>query len=410
VTDQVSKTRHQHIGFGIIAAAILIGIINTLVFKAFEFLVNDGTNYVWNTVFNSDEHRWVVIPLASALSIGLSAVYQWTTRKRVSDSPKLDSLEIDPKAKPSLEGIGIIAIIGVVSLVAGASLGPEASLVMMSTGIGGWMAYKSRLNQFSELLILASAGALLVVFCGSVIPILMPLLILWQKKRLGFNSALVVTIAGLSAFGVLWLIDRNTPGYGSIPAVPGSFLIDALIAAGTGVCAAALGWALKKLIFWLAAHAKRIQQSMHWVVSACVFGLVLGILYWLGGQTIQFSGSVGSKLLIDHTPAYGLWALFVIVLTKLAATAWSLATGYQGGLVFPSILMGVAIGMIAENVLGVTSPGVIIGSIGGIFGAMTNPAIALIFMISILPIKLAGAAIAGILGAILGNKIIARLT
>ncbi|HXE10274.1 MAG TPA: chloride channel protein [Verrucomicrobiae bacterium] len=392
-----------------LGAAVAIGVINAIVFKLFELAVNHGTDYVWNGLFDSDKYRWVVVPLAVVLSIGLSALFRVAHRKRIGP-PKLDSLSSEDMGKSiSLGGLGMTATIGIGSLIAGASLGPEASLVMLSTGLGTWIAAKTGLQKVVQLLILASVGALLVAFCGSVIPILIPLLLLQQKRRLTPWTASIVTLAGFAAFAMLWLMDPGTAGYGTIPARPHASLSDVALAVGVGICAAGLGWSLKHIILQLAVLTKHLD-TLPWPISSAAFGLPIGLLYLLAGESIQFSGNQGSAMLLHHAPAYGLWALIGLLTAKLVATAWSLASGYQGGLVFPSIYLGVAMALIAANLSGTTSPGVLIGGIAGVFGAMTGPPVALIFIISILPIKLAGTAVAGIIGSVIGNKCIAKLS
>lgn len=394
----------------VLGAALIIGALNAVIFKLFELAVNDGTDYVWHTLFKSDIHRWLVVPLAIVSSVGLSLLYRLLHKKRVTE-PHLNPLDSEGETTPvKVTSLAHVAAIGIASLIAGASLGPEASLVMLSTGLAVWLTQKTKLTQAGQLLTLSSVGALLVAFCGSPIPVLMPLLLLQQKKRLTPRAALAVVLAGAAAFGTLWLMDHSTAGYGSIPARPHASMFDVLLALGVGVCASVLGWLLKRVVLILAQFTKRLDNSLHWAASGTIFGLVLGALYFVAGEPIQFSGSQGSVLLLHHAPAYGLWALLGLIAAKLLATAWSLASGYQGGMVFPSIFIGVAVALIAGNLSGSTNPCVLVGSVAGIFGALTGPAVAFIFMIAILPIKLAFAAAAGILGAAFGNKYLTKLT
>ena len=52
-----------------------IGAANAIVLKSFEGAVNDGTHDIWDSVFHTDTHRWVVVPLAIVLSVALSGVF-----------------------------------------------------------------------------------------------------------------------------------------------------------------------------------------------------------------------------------------------------------------------------------------------------------------------------------------------
>jgi len=49
---------------GLIGAAVVIGAANTVVLKLFLGAVDAGTTDLWDDVFHTDEHRWVVVPLA----------------------------------------------------------------------------------------------------------------------------------------------------------------------------------------------------------------------------------------------------------------------------------------------------------------------------------------------------------
>jgi hypothetical protein len=145
-----------------LAAAVAVGVVNALVFVAFEWIVNDGTDWVWNDLVDSDAVRWRVVPLAIAGSIVLSAVIRLTRQKRIVPA------STDPLAGGPAASVPVVLLIGAVSLLAGASLGPEASLFAAATGIGAWLAKEKRL-------VLASVGALLVAFFGSLLAVAVPL-------------------------------------------------------------------------------------------------------------------------------------------------------------------------------------------------------------------------------------------
>jgi hypothetical protein len=48
---------------------------------------------------------------------------------------------------------------------------------------------------------------------------------------------------------------------------------------------------------------------------------------------------------------------------------------------------------------------VTIGSVAGVFAAMTGPAVGFIFIAGLVPVSLLGIAVVGILGAAVGNKL-----
>ena len=225
------------------------------------------------------------------------------------------------------------------------------------------------------------------------------------------DIVLPILLASASAFFVMWLMDPSVAGYGSIPISQPIQLIDFGLAAVAGVLALFVGTLLKKAIDYFGSLAKWMDKKWPWPVSAGAFGAGIGLLYVIGGQTVQFSGSIGSKLLVEQASTFGLWTLLGLLVVKLLVTAWSLATGYRGGLVFPTIYMGIAISFILYHLTGAVDPGVMIGAIAGVFGALTGPVVAFIFIASILPPhgSIWLVAICGIVGAWLGQRMLQRI-
>src|SRR6185437_1996241 len=121
-------------------------------------IVNHGTQYIWDDLFHSNVERWRVIPLAVIFGLALSGLFVLLKQQRLVP-PKINSVEAEASVeRPTLKGLGIITVIGIASLLAGASLGPEASLVALTGGIGMWFAYKSGNDKTAKLLELASVG------------------------------------------------------------------------------------------------------------------------------------------------------------------------------------------------------------------------------------------------------------
>lgn len=419
-------------------AALIIGVLNPPVLKGFEFIVIEGTEWLWDDLLHADKYRWVAIALPVVGSILLSAAFRLTGQTRIvhqtSDVGEYGSEETKP---PTLIDIGIVLLIGAGSLLFGASLGPEASLMAFAGSLGLLVAARFKLTT-AGLLKAISIGALLIAFTGSIVPALFPFILLLQKakpaiKKLPLKDpkalkglisqnrrvianglidiVLPILLASASAFFVMWLMDPSVAGYGSIPVSQPIQLIDFGLAAVAGVLALFVGTLLKKAIDYFGSLAKWMDKKWPWPVSAGAFGAGIGLLYVIGGQTVQFSGSIGSKLLVEQASTFGLFTLLGLLLVKLLVTAWSLATGYRGGLVFPTIYMGIAISFILYHLTGAVDPGVMIGAIAGVFGALTGPVVAFIFIASILPPhgSIWLVAICGIVGAWLGQRMLQRI-
>lgn len=401
--------------------AIGIGVVNALIFEIFEAIVTDGQQLIWNDWLHTDERRWLVVPVAVILSILFSVVLKWLREPRwVTPGVNLE-LHIADGPKASLKTIGSILATGAAGLLAGASLGPEMPLTESAQGIGRWARAKWAIKGSSgEVIVAASIGALMVAFLGSMVMVLLPFLLIYkQTKKISLSAAVSVLLAGASAYGTLKLIEHGSPH--SIPAIPPATLSDY---AGTVVVSLLISVAalfLMRTIGSLARHTQHFHQTMPWFLSAGLFGLVLGGLYWLGGQPVQFSGSEGVRQLLADQAQYGAWAFLGLAIIKLLATAWSKTTGYRGGMFFPSIFVGVALSLFIGSVsstLGGT--GTMIGAIAAIFMALSikdEPDIhhqdyvlaglvALLFMLALLPLDLLPLATVAVITAALGNKLL----
>lgn len=395
-------------------AAVIIGITAALVLKGFEFAVNDGTQWLWNDVLRSDENRWLVLPLTVGLGTIFACILRWLRLEPLPE-PKLDLMAPEPpRPRATLGSMARDLLAGWSGLFAGASLGPEAPLMQFADQSGEYAGRKIGLPKPAiKILSIASIGALLVSFLGSLVMLLLPILQIARTKQPLQNklaAVLIILIAGLAAFGTLWLINPSVVGWGSLPVIPTYQHIDWILAFVVGLLAAGFGWLLKMTITKFYTHVTvPLHRKLPWVVSAALFGLILGLVYLIGGPTIQFNGSAGSHELVQHASDFGAGALLVIVLAKLAATAWSTAAGYRGGLVFPSIYSGVTIFLLVEVLFDVSSAGILLGSIAGILGAMTGPVPAGIFVLALIPVHLMPIAIVGILGAWAGNRLLAHI-
>lgn len=409
----------KKLGFWLVI--ITIGIANAVILWAFEFIGIEGTEWLWNDILHADNSaiRWLIVPLAAVvLSISLSALTIVLSEKRLVPIHDLTDEIEHPEGKATLSALGIILIIGAVSLLAGASLGPEASLMAASITLALWATARFEFTGAQKILILSSISALFVAFFGSLIVVFVPLLLLIKQKRFKLVPVTSVLLASIVSFIVILLIDGDSPGYGVFPHLPNlqphDYWMAIVIGFATSIIALALNWCIKGF----SRLAILIDKQLNWVLSAGLFGLVLGVLYLIGGETIQFSGSVGTSLLVQNALSYSAFALIAMIITKILATSWSKATGYRGGLVFPSIYIGVALGILVTVLLPeFGGTGAVIGSVAGILSAsLGSPIIAGILLLAIVPpseaLLIAACAIAGTMifnyGALLVKKQAAR--
>jgi H+/Cl- antiporter ClcA len=395
-----------------VAAGILIGAANALGLLGFEWLVDQLQELIWIDWAGSNETRWLVLPLAIAGSVALSLTVRATRQTRMMP-PHTDVLaEVDQIKPGTLRMIAVLLVTGVVSLVGGASLGPEGAVIPASIAFGAWVAGRGRTSgPVTELLVLSSIGALLVSFFGSLLPAPIPLLIMRrQGKPLTRRSAIPPLLAGATAWAIVSVIRGGEQGRDFLPIDSGGGLEAVVPALVLGMLAVLVGVLLRLIIRTMHRWTERIDRLWHWIAAAALFGAVLGALYWIGGESVQFSGKEGTHQLYDERAHYGAAALAGLLLVKLLATGWSISAGYRGGVAFPSVYAGVALSLAVTAALpGVSESGAMIGAIAGILAEMTTPAVAFIMLLSMMPTNLLPLGLVGAIGAVVGRRALERV-
>lgn len=398
-----------------------------VIFEVFEYIVDHGQDFIWNDIFGSDETRWLVVPLAIGLGMffGLVLIIYKAPRWIHPDADLFEDVGKEEGKRTTIADIFRGLVIGASSLLAGAPLGPEMPLTESSIGLGKYLGGRVTLDKASKaILVISSIGALMVAFLGSLIMMALPFLLVFkQSKQLLKTAAVPIVLASLSGYGTLWLIDHRTEGYGTIPVPPHAGLHDYLGGIAVALAISIYAFILLRLLSWLAVQAKQIQESFPWYIAAAIFGMGVGLLYWIGGESVQFSGSEGSKLLIATATSYTTWALLGLAVVKLLVVAWAKASGYRGGLYFPSIFAGVALGLFIGSVFGsIAGPGIMIGAIAAIFAALGFPdkpnpqpkdylvpvLISFLFIMALIPFKLIFLAMVSVAAATAGNLIISK--
>jgi H+/Cl- antiporter ClcA len=245
-----------------------------------------------------------------------------------------------------------IVITGFVSLVAGASLGPEAPLADACGGMGTLIADRLKLDEqetrsmgysgvsgmIAALVTSPFGGAILGLESaqGSTSGKQTYFWVLFPSLLASAVATVVFVLLSGSFFETLYQFPAYTPQ-----------LVDLLYAVPLGLIGGVAG-----LLFMLSLkRLQRLFQPMkqHVVLRGVVGGLAMGIIGALLPLTL-FSGEEGTSDLITHAAEIGVVMLIVLALFKLFATALLLATGWKGGYIFPIMFASVALGL-AVNLL-----------------------------------------------------------
>jgi H+/Cl- antiporter ClcA len=293
---------------------------------------------------------WVTVAAVAGAVVGLLRRLTHLPHEVPGLVADLDTEHVDSRLVP-----GIVAV-STVSLIGGASLGPEKALGSMGGGAGSWLAQRRTLSkEDSQVNTLAGfAGAYGGLFSSTVIVVLLIL----EVARPGghrFTKALAAEIVASSfSFGIYFVIagavfldDYQVPPY--------KFEVWQLLAGvPLGLFAALVVTVLVGLMMAAARLFARLKAPA--IAKSTLGGLVFGIV-GVALPLTMFSGSDQLKTVLAGAGTLGVGLLATILIAKMVTFAVSQGSGFVGGPIFPSLFIGGTAGVVVHEVI----PGVPLG-------------------------------------------------
>ena len=335
----------------LLLVAVAVGAGVAFTYFAFEGVVHRSIALVWDEWLHTDMLRWLVVPLTLALTLlyfgvqhALDAGHEHTEAHGLGEAPK-----------PTVWHFFRVLIIGFLSLLAGAALGPEAILVPASVILGSLIGVRLLRRQKELTKYAAALGfiALLAAFFNSFITGVLGLLLVKRQFELPLRPWFIAASAltSLVVVGVLSLLESDSYVAAGASWVPSFASLVWLLAIAT------FGWALpylfKSVYVALDAGLGKLRGA-HWALRGLVAGAGLAALYLLGGTLVQFTGNESIQPMLTQAATLGLAGLLVIMVVKIIAIAWSKAAGYRGGLIFPMVFVlstGIALAQLYTDAL-----------------------------------------------------------
>jgi len=327
--------------------AVLVGVISALVLYALDWLSAEAEDVLWTVLpgalgVDPDSRWWIFGMLTGAgLLVGLVVWLVPGHGGRDSATTELIAPPLPLRVLPSL------AVVTVLGLAGGVSLGPENPIIAINTAL--LVALVARLwpKVPTDLVVMLAAAATIGALFGT--PVAAALVFtgvvagfprggpLFDRLFLPLVSAGAGAMT-MDAFGrpfaSMDLPDLGVPDIGDV----GISLAVATVAAG----AALLG----VLAF---PYVHRFFHGMrNPVLYVTLGGVVLGVLGAIGGPLTLFKGSQQSFELVQQRADLSTWNLVLIVAVKLVALVVAAAAGFRGGRIFPAVFIGVAAGVVVN--------------------------------------------------------------
>lgn len=230
---------------------------------------------------------------------------------------------------PASHAAGMV-LVSLVSLVAGASLGPEAALLAVALAVGTVLADRLDRAELEKVFGMSGVGSLLSGLLGS--PLAPAVMTLEVTQLTGRNlyvfliPVLVASVVGLLTFDAILngpLLEIDLPSYTGVElAHVFEALAIAAVAAAVGMLVIVALRGVQRLVRPIAGRT---------VLKATLGGIGIGVIALIAGEETLFSGEHELEVLLDHPEAYGAGALVLILGGKILAVAISLETGFRGG-------------------------------------------------------------------------------
>lgn len=382
-----------------LALSAVLGVLVGAGFAGFERVMHHGIEWLWHTVPGGEPSDVATILIATGGGVALGIAI-WLVPGHGGNHPADAHGNLLVAGEPTLAAVAGSIVVGLVSLIGGAALGPEGALLPAVAGGSVLFARATRVNGPAvQLLTAAGLGALLAAMIGNPLAGVIPLMEVVPAGVAGSMTALVLPGLTASSTAVLTMQVLDVESKGKLPFVYDPFVARHLVwAVLVALIAGLAGLAVKRVTDLLRRVSVRTDR-VHVVVTTTLGGLLVGVLYAIGGEHVRFAGIPELVGLVGTTSSVG--DALTAVVVKIALIGVCIAAGYRGGVIFPIAFVGGAVGLtlhLLVNEIPMTVA-VAVGLAAAMGAAMPTPATAALIAVSILTVDILPLALLGVVVA-----------
>ena len=332
--------------------AVVLGVVGGLASLVFMGVIGFGDNWyaVANPGWFGGQWWWIAVTATAGVVVGLLRRLTRLPQHTPGLIADLQEGRVEPRLVP-----GIVAV-SAVSLIGGASLGPEKALGSIGGGAGSWMSRRRGLKaEDSQVSTLAGfGGAYGGLFSSTVIVVMM----IMEVARLGGQQFTKALVAAVVASGVSFAVYF---------AIAGAVFLDAypvpqyefedwqlLAAVPLGLFAAGVTTLLALFVKLSAALFGRLK--LPGVAISALGGAIFGLVGVALPLTL-FTGSEQLNTVLTDAGPLGLGVLVALIIGKMLTFSVCQASGFVGGPIFPALFIGGTAGVLVHQVF----PGVPLG-------------------------------------------------
>jgi H+/Cl- antiporter ClcA len=324
--------------------AILVGVVSALILWTLDRIADSLSTVIWDTVPDAlgvDPNGWWIILVLTLTGLAVGIALQVLPGHGGPDSATTE-LVGTPLPLRTLPGLAVVTLLG---LAGGVSLGPENPIIAINTAI--IVAVFARLipQVSTQVSILLAASATIGALFGTPVAAALVFTGLVAAVRSGGSlwDKLFLPLAAAGAASITMHLLGAPPFAFDMPAYGPPQAFDILTGALVACAVTVIGLAALAVfpLVYRALHALR-----HPILIATAGGLVLGILGFLGGPITMFKGLTQMGELLQDPGQYDAGQLAAIAGIKLVALLVAASALFRGGRVFPATFIGVALGLL----------------------------------------------------------------
>jgi H+/Cl- antiporter ClcA len=325
----------------VIGYALALGVVG-----AFAALVFVGVTEAGEKWYSAPDPGWFGghwwwLAVTGGGGLAVAGLRRWTRlpEKIPGMVDDLVSGQVDWKLVPA------VALVSAVSLICGASLGPEKALGCIGGGAASWMSERAGLDDEDAGVNTRAgfAGAYGGLFSSTVIVVMLIMEIARPGGRRFAKTLATAIVSASVSFGIYSVIAGAV--FLGIYRVPKFAFADWELGAGVllGLYAAVVTSLLGIVVAALTRFAARLPTLARPVAGGLAFG-VIGVILPLTMMT----GSVQLATVLRHAGTLGVALIAVTLVAKMVTFGIGEATGFVGGPIFPAMFIGGTAGVLAH--------------------------------------------------------------
>ena len=345
MTDTVPAYTQVRSFWELMLTAVLLGLVGA--FAGLVFLGVTGLGADWygepGLGWFDGEVWWIAVAAGAGLIVGIL--------RRAFDMPaKTPGLIEDLKSEYiDTSMVGKVVAVSAVSLIGGASLGPEVALGQMGGGTGSYIAERRKLDDDAkkEYSLSGMAGAFGGLFSSSLMATILVLEISAPPRSRRGNTFFASIVSSSVSLGLYFAIAGSV--FLGLYEVPQYEYEDWNLLVGFGL--GLLSVVVVLLTFAIVAATKRLISGLK--VPSLLLPVIGGLLFGLVGWVLPLTNFTGSDQLdtvLQNGSALGVALLVAILIGKMFTFAVSSGTGFIGGPIFPILFIGGTTGIIVNQI------------------------------------------------------------